>query len=119
MCGSGLSLRSQFRWWTLYRRRPSLQLVAAVETNQSYGLLLSKGLIRVGLPIPATAQFRVASVDDPYNCNTNPVTGLTSPTTGIVSIYRRPLPAESGAPMYAINLIDARAMHGIISDCVR
>src|SRR6266849_5320764 len=37
--------------------------------------------------------FRLASVDDPYNCNTNPVTGLTSPTTGIVSIYRRPLPA--------------------------
>jgi len=40
-----------------------------------------------------TAQFRIASVDDPYNCNTNPVTGLTSPTTGIVSVYRRPLPA--------------------------
>jgi cytochrome c peroxidase len=57
--------------------------------------LLSKGLIRIGLPVPATAQFRIASVVDPYNCNTNPVTGLTSPTTGIASIYRRPLPATN------------------------
>ena len=34
-------------------------------------------------------------VDDPYNCNTNPVTGLTSPTAGIVSTYRRPLPSTN------------------------
>jgi hypothetical protein len=61
----------------------------------SYGLLLKKGLIRIGLPIPANTEFQVVSVDDPYNCNTNPATGLTSPTTGIVSIYRRPLPATN------------------------
>jgi cytochrome c peroxidase len=72
---------------------PSDDVSSIDAKHQSYGLLLSKGLIRIGLPIPATAQFRVASVDDPYNCNTNPVTGLTNPTTGIVSIYRRPLPA--------------------------
>ena len=40
------------------------------------------------------------SVTDPYGCNTNPVTGLTnfgpgSPTTGIVSVYRRPLPSTN------------------------
>ena len=62
---------------------------------QSYRLLLNKGLIRVGLPIPATTEFQVVSVNDPYNCNTNPTTGLTSPTTGIVSIYRRPLPSTN------------------------
>jgi cytochrome c peroxidase len=72
---------------------PSDDVSSIDAKHQSYGLLLSKGLIRIGLPIPATAQFRVAAVDDPYNCNTNPVTGLTSPTTGIVSVYRRPLPA--------------------------
>src|SRR6266849_1617228 len=70
--------------------------VSSIEAkHQAYSLLLSKGLIRIGLPVPATAQFRIASVDDPYNCNTNPATGLTSPTSGIVSVYRRPLPATN------------------------
>ena len=61
----------------------------------AYSLLLSKGLIRIGLPIPSGAQFQIVSVSDPYGCNTNPVTGLTSPSSGIVSIYRRPLPATN------------------------
>jgi cytochrome c peroxidase len=58
-------------------------------------LLLSKGVLRIGLPVPAGAQFQITSVDDPYNCNTNPATGLTSPTSGIVSVYRRPLPSTN------------------------
>jgi hypothetical protein len=57
--------------------------------------LTSKGVLRIGLPIPAGAEFEVTAVDDPYNCNTNPVTGLTSPTSGIVSTYRRPLPSTN------------------------
>ena len=63
--------------------------------QQAYKLLIDKGLIRIGLPVPANAQFAVTAVDDPYNCNTNPVTGLTSTTTGIVSTYRRPLPSTN------------------------
>ena len=59
---------------------------------QAYSLLLSKGLIRIGLPIPANAEFQISVVNDPYNCNTNPATGLAS---GIVSIYRRPLPSTN------------------------
>jgi cytochrome c peroxidase len=62
---------------------------------QAYKLLTERGLIRIGLPVPANAQFTVTAVDDPYNCNTNPTTGLTSPTTGIVSTYRRPLPSTN------------------------
>jgi cytochrome c peroxidase len=62
---------------------------------QAYKLVLEKGLIRIGLPLPAGVQFAVTHVDDPYNCNTNPVTGLTSPTTGIISTYRRPLPSTN------------------------
>jgi hypothetical protein len=38
---------------------------------------------------------QILSVDDPYNCNTNPTTGLTSSTAGVVSSYRRPLPAAN------------------------
>ncbi len=73
----------------------------------AYSLLLSKGLIRIGLQVPTTipgtnvpTEYRIVSVSDPYGCNTNPVTGLTnlgpdSPTTGIVSVYRRPLPSTN------------------------
>jgi cytochrome c peroxidase len=65
--------------------------------RKAYELLINKGLIRIGLPLPPAPnlQFEVAHVDDPYNCTTNPSTGLTSPTSGIVSIYRRPLPSTN------------------------
>jgi hypothetical protein len=63
--------------------------------QQAYKLVLAKGLIRIGLPLPANAQFSVVNVQDPYNCNTNPQTGLTSPTAGTISVYRRPLPATN------------------------
>src|SRR5262249_7718388 len=65
--------------------------------RRAYKLLLDKGLIRIGLPMPSAPnfEFSVTSVDDPYGCITNPVTGLSSPTTGIVSMYRRPLPSTN------------------------
>lgn len=65
--------------------------------RRAYKLLRDKGLIRIGLPMPAAPnlEFSVASIDDPYGCTTNPATGLTSPTTGIVSTYRRPLPSTN------------------------
>jgi cytochrome c peroxidase len=63
--------------------------------RQAYRLLLSRGLIRIGLPMPAGAEFQIITVDDPYGCNTDPATGLTSATTGIVSVYRRPLPSAN------------------------
>jgi cytochrome c peroxidase len=62
---------------------------------QAYKLLLDKGLIRIGLPMPATPEFAVTNLQDPYGCTTNPQTGLTSSTTGILSMYRRPLPATN------------------------
>jgi cytochrome c peroxidase len=70
--------------------------VSTLEAKQrAYKLLIDKGLIRIALPMPAGAQFVVTSVDDPYSCTTNPDTGLTSPSSGIVSIYRRPLPSTN------------------------
>jgi hypothetical protein len=52
----------------------------------AYSLLLSKGLIRVQLPIPANAEYIVVSVDDPNHC---------APIPGQISVYRRPLPATN------------------------
>jgi len=65
--------------------------------RRAYKLVMDKGLIRIGLPLPSAPnlEFSVASVDDPYGCTTNPATGLTSPTTGIISMYRRPLPSTN------------------------
>jgi cytochrome c peroxidase len=96
----------QARFYSSFGSDPIFRLVdgATCPTNdvssldaklQAYSLLLSKGLIRIGLPVPATTQFKVVNVQDPYGCNTNPATGLTSPTTGIVSVYRRPLPTTN------------------------
>jgi len=74
---------------------PSDDVSTFAAKQKAYKLLTDRGLIRIGLPVPANAQFAVTAVDDPYNCNTNPVTGLTSTTTGIVSTYRRPLPSTN------------------------
>ncbi len=62
----------------------------SAEQRKAYALLLGRGLIRVFLPMPPSPQFEITSVIDPYKC-----TNLTSPTTGTVSVYRRPLPATN------------------------
>ncbi len=54
--------------------------------RDAYSLLLSKGLIRVQLPVPATAQFEVIAVDDPYGNSTGQPLPLTQ-----ISVFRRPL----------------------------
>ena len=53
--------------------------------EQAYGMLLAKGLIRVGIGIPAGAEFDLVKVDDPY--------GFASATE--LSLFRRPLAATN------------------------
>jgi cytochrome c peroxidase len=76
---------------------PTDDVSTLAAKREAYKLLIGKGLIRIGIPLPAPEilQFEVTSVNDPYNCTTNPTTGLTSKTTGIVSMYRRPLPSTN------------------------
>src|SRR5262249_2504247 len=41
--------------------------VSTVEARRSaYSMLLNKGLIRIGIAIPANAEFDLVAVDDPY-----------------------------------------------------
>ena len=88
----------------------------------AYRLLINKGLIRIGLPMPTAPQFEMITVDDPYNCTTSSSTGLTSATTGIVSVYRRPLPStnlgflstimwDGREPDLASQAVDATLIH--------
>ncbi len=60
--------------------------VSTVEARRkAYAMLLSKGLIRVGIGIPANAEFSLAAVDDPY--------GFAS--SHELSLFRRPLPSTN------------------------
>jgi cytochrome c peroxidase len=74
---------------------PNDDVSTLAAKRDAYKLLREKGLIRIGLGMPDKTQFEVRSVSDPYNCTTNPSTGLTSRTTGMVSVYRRPLPSTN------------------------
>lgn len=74
---------------------PTDDISTTAAKRQAFSLLLNKGLIRIGLPLPANSEFTVEAVDDPHHCSTNPAIGLTSPTSGILSVYRRPLPTTS------------------------
>ncbi len=53
--------------------------------KQSYSLLRTRGLIRVSLALPATRDFEVVSVVNPYGCS----------ETNTISMYRRPLPSTN------------------------
>jgi cytochrome c peroxidase len=58
----------------------------------AHSLLLKNGLFRISLPLPASAQFTITVVHDPYGCaiTLDPKTGQED-----VSVYRRPLPATN------------------------
>ncbi len=51
----------------------------------AYSLLRTRGLIRIALAVPSNADYAVTAVSNPYACN----------ETGVISQYRRPLPATN------------------------
>lgn len=51
----------------------------------AFSLLLSRGLIRIALAVPANAEFTVVNVRNPYGCG----------DMSTLSMYRRPLPATN------------------------
>jgi cytochrome c peroxidase len=62
--------------------------VSTLEARQAaYSQLLSKGLIRVSLPVLPSAEFAITEIQDPYNC---PETTASQP-----ALYRRPLPSTN------------------------
>jgi cytochrome c peroxidase len=65
---------------------------ARQDSAADHSLLLQHGLIRIFLKPPASAQFSISVVHDPYGCAIT-----TDPTDGqpIVSVYRRPLPSTN------------------------
>jgi cytochrome c peroxidase len=64
---------------------PLAQVSTVDQRRQAYGMLLSKGLIRIGIAIPANAEFELIQADDPY--------GYAS--SAELSLFRRPLPSTN------------------------
>ncbi len=64
---------------------PNAKVATIDQKRLAYNLLLTKGLIRVGLPVPADAEFVLEKVDDPY--------GYASAKE--VSLFRRPMPTTN------------------------
>ena len=63
----------------------SIDTTTVEGRRQAYSLLISRGLIRIALPVPADAEFEVVSVSNPYGCR----------DTSTLSMYRRPLPSTN------------------------
>ncbi len=66
---------------------PSADVSSYAAKQSAYRLLLQKGLIRVSIAVPSSADFAIQSIQDPYNCPE------TTPSTP--ALYRRPLPATN------------------------
>jgi cytochrome c peroxidase len=64
---------------------PLADVSTVAARRKAFNMLLGKGLIRVGLPIPKGAEFELANVDDPY--------GYASAKE--LSLFRRPLPSTN------------------------
>ena len=64
---------------------PDADLSSFVARYYASTMLLSKGLIRVGIGMPVNAEFTLASVEDPY--------GFA--TAAELSLFRRPLPTAN------------------------
>ena len=62
-CSARAPIRCSARWTDRIHRSP-VSTVAARST--AYSMLSNKGLIRVGIGIPANAEFTLAAVDDLY-----------------------------------------------------
>jgi cytochrome c peroxidase len=64
---------------------PNADVSTSAARLQAYSMLLDRGVIRVGIGIPAGAEFELMAVDDPY--------GYASAAE--LSLFRRPLPSAN------------------------
>ena len=78
---------------------PTLPTTTVAQRQAASSLLLSKGLIRIAMTVPSTADFAVATTGNPYGCT----------STSTVSVYRRVLPTSNLVFLSAV-MWDGREM---------
>lgn len=76
---------------------PSADVAMLEERREAYSLLLTRGLIRIPIAVPANADFVVRCVYNKYGCN----------ATDVISMYRRPLPTTN-LPFLSAVMFDGR-----------
>jgi mono/diheme cytochrome c family protein len=76
---------------------PTADVSTVDERREAYSLLLTRGLIRIGIAVPANADYQVTSVYNRYGCN----------ATDVISMYRRPLPTTN-LPFLSAVMFDGR-----------
>jgi cytochrome c peroxidase len=64
---------------------PNADVSTLAKRRTAYSMLLNRGVIRIGLPIPANAEFELVAVDDPYKFA----------SAKELSLFRRPLPTTN------------------------
>jgi hypothetical protein len=64
---------------------PNADVSTLAKRRKAYSMLLNRGVIRIGLPIPTNAEFELVKVEDPY--------GFASAKE--LSLFRRPLPTAN------------------------
>src|SRR6266700_5815310 len=63
----------------------SVDVSTLAGREAAYSLLRTRGLIRIAIAVPANADYRVVSVNNPFGCN----------ESNVISMYRRPLPSTN------------------------
>lgn len=116
----GLSVRSvQATYFRTHGHDPLFAAVDGANCPDStshdpatHSLLLKNGLIRIGLQVPANAQFKIEAYRDPHGCalQTDPISGVQT-----VSVYRRPLPTTNLRYLSAI-MFDGRETLSPLTD---
>lgn len=73
---------------------PNADVSTVAARRAAYSMLLTRGVIRLGLPVRDTHEFKVVAVDDPYGFIQNPPSG-PQPAAFPLSLFRRPLPTTN------------------------
>src|SRR5262249_30569619 len=64
---------------------PLVDVPTLAARRKAFSMLLDKGLIRIGLPIPPGVEFALVGVDDPYRYA----------SAAELSLFRRPIPSTT------------------------
>ncbi len=83
---------------------PSADDVTLDQRRAAYSMLLDRGVIRIGLPLPADAEFELVAVEDPYR----------HASVAELSLFRRPLPTTNLKFLSTV-MWDGRGSHAGVS----
>lgn len=86
---------------------PDADVSTFAARRSAYSMLLNRGTIRVGIPMPANAEFELVTVDDPYG----------HASAAELSMFRRPLPATNLTLMATV-MWDGRVTGATIPDAL-